>query len=183
MPETSEKIFKQINAKETSYESIKEFGKTEAATVVGKPEVLFARIDEEKMMEEINKDIENEKKQEEVKKEEVKEEKVNLISFDDFMKVELKSAKILEVEKVEGTDKLLKIEVDLGNETRTIVSGIAKYYTKEDLVGKNIVVCTNLKPVKLRGILSSGMLLAAGEDPDVKLLMLDDTVKPGTSIH
>lgn len=110
------------------------------------------------------------------------EEKVNLISIDEFAKVELKVGQVIKVEKVENADKLLKLEVDLGTETRTIVSGIAKWYNEDNLLNKKIVVVTNLKPVKLRGILSSGMLLAAGED-DVKLLTIDGDLPAGTSIH
>ena len=176
IPETATKIQKQINATIVDYESIKEFGKTEEGNVE-KPEPLFARIDEKKMLEEIEKDMESGNKVEVEN-----EEKVNLISIDEFAKVELKVGQVIKVEKVENADKLLKLEVDLGTETRTIVSGIAKWYNEDNLLNKKIVVVTNLKPVKLRGILSSGMLLAAGED-DVKLLTIDGDLPAGTSIH
>ena len=176
IPETATKIQKQINATIVDYESIKEFGKTEEGNVE-KPEPLFARIDEKKMLEEIEKDMESGNKVEVEN-----EEKVNLISIDEFAKVELKVGQVIKVEKVENADKLLKLEVDLGAETRTIVSGIAKWYNEDNLLNKKIVVVTNLKPVKLRGILSSGMLLAAGED-DVKLLTIDGDLPAGTSIH
>lgn len=179
IPETATKMQKQINASVIDYESIKEFGKTGEGNVE-KPEPLFARIDEKKMLEEIEKDMEQENKVEEKPVE--NEEKVNLISIDEFAKVELKVGQVIKVEKVENADKLLKLEVDLGTETRTIVSGIAKWYNEDNLLNKKIVVVTNLKPVKLRGILSSGMLLAAGED-DVKLLTIDGDLPAGTSIH
>ncbi len=187
MPETSEKILKQINASESSLESIKEFGKDKEIKV-GEAQVLFARIDEKLMTEEITKHIEEEKKkaQAETKNEgeKMEEEKIdNLISIDDFDKVELKLGKVLKVEKVEKADKLLKLEVDLGEEkTRTIVSGIAKWYNEENLTGKIVVVVTNLKPVKLRGIESNGMLIAAG-DEDVRLLTIEGELPAGTSIH
>ena len=179
VPETATKMQKQINASVIDYESIKEFGKTREGNVE-KPEPLFARIDEKKMLDEIEKDMETEKAVEEKPVE--TEEKVNLISIDEFAKVELKVGQVIKVEKVENADKLLKLEVDLGTETRTIVSGIAKWYNEDNLLNKKIVVVTNLKPVKLRGILSSGMLLAAGED-DVKLLTIDGDLPAGTSIH
>ena len=179
IPETASKMQKQINASVIDYESIKEFGKTQEGNVE-KPEPLFARIDEKKMLEEIEKDMEQEHKVEEKPVE--NEEKVNLISIDEFAKVELKVGQVIKVEKVENADKLLKLEVDLGTETRTIVSGIAKWYNEDNLLNKKIVVVTNLKPVKLRGILSSGMLLAAGEE-DVKLLTIDGDLPAGTSIH
>ncbi len=178
MPETAKKIQVQINANVLDFESIKTFGKTEEGKVE-KPEPLFARIDDKKMLEEIQKDMESEMKVEEEKKE---EEKSNIITIDDFEKVELKVGQVLSVEKVENADKLLKLEVDLGTETRTIVSGIAKWYNQDNLLNKKIVVVTNLKPVKLRGIESNGMLLAAGEE-DVKLLTIDGDLPAGTSIH
>ena len=187
LPATSKKIWEQIGIQEgaiTTWESSKEFGLIQVGTKVQKGQNLFDRIDLSIFKEEAPKEKKLEKKKENNKNEDNKEqEKIGLISIDEFSKISLKAAKVLEVEKVEGADKLLKIQIDLGSEKRTIVSGIAKYYSKEDLIGKNIVVCTNLKPVKLRGIESNGMLLAAGEDPNVKLLMLDDSILPGTSIH
>ncbi|MBE5821025.1 MAG: methionine--tRNA ligase [Clostridiales bacterium] len=181
MPQTSEKIFNQINSQEKTLESIREFGK-DINIEVGRAEPLFVRIEEEKLMEEIKQDME--KQIEEANKEnEVKEEKTNLISIDEFDKVELKLGKVLKVEKVEKADKLLKLEVDLGEENpRTIVSGIAKWYNEENLTGKLVVVVTNLKPVKLRGIESNGMLIAAGEE-DVRLLTIDGELQAGTEIH
>lgn len=179
IPDTAIKIQKQINADILGLDSIKEFGKTKEGKVQ-KAEPLFDRIDEKKMLEEIEKDMEQEKK--ENTPEVQTEEKTNIITIDDFEKVELKVGQVLKVEKVENADKLLKLEVDLGNETRTIVSGIAKWYNEDNLLNKKIVVVTNLKPVKLRGIESNGMLLAAG-DEDVKLLTIDGDLPAGTSIH
>jgi len=104
-----------------------------------------------------------------------------MITIDDFKKVELKIGEILSAEEIPGSDKLLKLQVDLGTETRQLVAGIKKAYDKEDLVGRQIVVVANLQPAKLRGVESQGMLLAAdGEQPI--LLMPDKRAENGSSI-
>ena len=102
------------------------------------------------------------------------------ISINDFARVELRTAQIKQAERVEGADKLLKITIDIGTETRTIVAGIAARYPPESLVGKTIVVVVNLKPAKLRGVLSQGMLLAAS-DPSGQpyILTTEEPVSPG----
>lgn len=106
-----------------------------------------------------------------------------MISFGDFQKVEMKVGKILSAEKVEGTDKLVKIEIDIG-ETRTMVAGIMPDYSPEDIVGKQIVVVTNLEPRTIKGTESNAMLLAAVEEGDkVTLIVPDKEVKPGTAIE
>ncbi|MDD4066513.1 MAG: methionine--tRNA ligase [Clostridia bacterium] len=176
MPETATKIQKQINANELAYETVKTFGKTQEGKV-GEAVPLFARLDDKKVLEEIHNEISVEKKLATVE-----DEKVNVITIDEFEKVQLKVGQVLSVEKVEKADKLLKLEVDLGTEKRVIVSGIAKWYNESNLLNKKIVVVTNLKPVKLRGIESNGMLLAAGEE-DVKLLTIDGDLPAGTNIH
>ena len=94
----------------------------------------------------------------------------SLLDITDFAKVDLRVAEIVSAERVEGADKLLKLQVNLGNESRQIVAGIAKHYAPEDLVGKRIVVVANLKPAKLRGIESQGMLLAASDETTVSIL-------------
>lgn len=176
MPETAIKIQKQINANELEYETVKIFGKTKEGKV-GEAVPLFVRLDDKKVLEEIYNETSVGKKLETVE-----EEKVNVITIDEFEKVKLKVGQVLSVEKVEKADKLLKLEVDLGTEKRVIVSGIAKWYNESNLLNKKIVVVTNLKPVKLRGIESKGMLLAAGEE-DVKLLTIDGDLPAGTDIH
>ena len=103
-----------------------------------------------------------------------------IITIDDFNKVELRIGTILAAEKVENADKLLKFNVKIGEEERTIVSGIAKYYAPEDLIGKNVVVVANLKPVKLRGIESCGMLLCAKKDDALELITIDTITGGGT---
>lgn len=107
------------------------------------------------------------------------------IDFDDFKKIELKIGKIIEVSRVENADKLYKLQVDVGEEVpRQIVSGIVPYYTQDELVGKNIVVCTNLKPAKFKGEESNGMLLAASnEDESVCILLSPEKdIEPGARI-
>jgi methionyl-tRNA synthetase len=101
------------------------------------------------------------------------------ISFDDFKKVDLRVATVLEAERVEGTDKLMKLQIDLGDEKRQIVAGIAAVYRPDTLVGKNIIVVANLAPVTLRGVESNGMLLAANIDGRPELATFDRIVKPG----
>ena len=100
------------------------------------------------------------------------------ISIDDFSKVELKTAKVLEVEKVEGADKLLKLQIKVGEENRQIVAGIAEHYSPEELVGKKIVVVANLKPAVIRGVESNGMLLAVSTKDSVILVTPEDTDVP-----
>ena len=116
---------------------------------------------------------------------EEKEEKPAEITIDDFAKVELKVGKVLECRKVEKADKLLCSKIDLGEEKpRTIVSGIAKWYTPEEMVGKNVVVVANLKPVKLRGILSEGMVLCAEDkDGNLKLVAPEAAMAAGSEIR
>ncbi len=105
-----------------------------------------------------------------------------MITIDDFKKVELKVAKVLSAEPVEGSEKLLKLQVDLGSEQRQILSGIAKYYKPEELVGRQIVVIANLEPRQMMGLESQGMVVAAGDGEVVSLLAPDKEIAPGTSI-
>ncbi len=179
MPETSENIFKQIGAKATVWDSLAEFGKTEAGTSVGTAEPLFVRLDEQKMLAEIEK---SQPKKEE-KKPEKKEEKLPEISIEDFAKLELKVGQVVASERVEGADKLLVSQIKIGDETRQVVSGIAKFYPPEEFVGKKVIVVTNLKPVKLRGVLSEGMILAASDGKDLSLLTLDKDMPDGTGVR
>lgn len=183
MIETPNKIFEQIlvDDKLQTWESAKTFGLLENGTKVSKKCNLFPRIDIKKEKQEVE-NVNNK----ETKKEEIVEKKEeNYITIDELEKVELKVGQVLEVERIEKADKLYKLTVDLGTEKRTIVSGLVKYYTPEQLLNKQVVVVANLKPVKLRGVESQGMLLAAGDDV-VKLLTLDNnagTLENGTSIH
>ena len=175
MPETAKSIFSQINAVDTAWDSLDVFGKTKVGEKVGTATPLFQRLDEAKKMEEIEASL---------AKPEVKEEKEpeNLISIEDFAKVEIKVGKVLESNYVEGADKLLVSKIKVGDEVKQIVSGIAKFYPPEEFVGKNVAVVTNLKPVKLRGVLSEGMILAASDKKNLSLLTLDKEIADGTSI-
>ena len=184
MRNTTEEILKQLGVENQGFESAKEFGLIKEGTKVNKGKNLFNRLDTEKELEKLH-DLNNKLVEERlgVKKEEKEEEKVKAkkqIKIDDFDKLDLVVGKILEVNDHPDADRLLVFKVDIGSETRTIVSSIKEFYKKEDLVGKNIVVIKNLKPVKMRGILSEGMLLAAGDDA-VLLTTIKDC-KPGTVI-
>lgn len=183
MKNTTKEILKQLGVENQGFESAKEFGLIKECTKVSKGENLFNRLDTEKELEKLH--ALNNKLIEErlgVKKEEKEEENTSKkqIKIDDFDKLDLVVGKILEVNDHPDADRLLVFKVDIGSETRTIVSSIKEFYNKEDLVGKNIVIIKNLKPVKMRGILSEGMLLAAGDDA-VLLTTIKDC-KPGTVI-
>ena len=189
MPETAEKIFAQINTKETSYESLNEFD-TSKHICVGEATPLFARLDEAKKLEEVSKDLFGEDEKKEEKKAEKKKEKENKepeipseISIDDFFKVQMKVGVVLESKPVEGADKLLVSKIKIGDEVRQIVSGIAKYYSPDELIGKKVIVVTNLKPVKLRGVLSEGMILAAQDGDKLSVLSPEkDEISDGSQV-
>ena len=110
------------------------------------------------------------------------EENLNLISIDEFFKAKLVTAKVLEAEKVQGTSKLLKLQIDTGLDTRQIVAGIAEHYTPEQLIGKTIVVVVNLQPATIRGIESNGMLLAAKKGKQLQLITTFDDIEPGAPV-
>ena len=164
-----------------SWESIAAFGKTVCGLKVKKIPPLFPRIDIKKELEELEKISDNRtlKKQ---KKMPGKKEVAGVITYDDFKKVEMKTGLVLEAEAVEGSEKLLKLKVEIGSETRQIVSGIRKWYTPDNLAGKTVVVVTNLKPAKIFGIESQGMLLAAESDGDLKLVTIDGELKSGAGV-
>ncbi|WPC42005.1 methionine--tRNA ligase [Clostridium sp. JS66] len=166
LPDTSEKINKQLNAEVITWDSLTSFDGTKAGSKVNKGELLFPRIDVDEKIEELNKLKEQQAAANRPKMQPLKEE----ITIDDFEKIDLRIAKVLACEPVKGAKKLLKLKVDLGGEERQVVSGIAKFYKPEELVGKNVILVANLKPVKLRGELSQGMILAASTDDDSKLL-------------
>ena len=183
MPETAEKIMQQMNCSVNSYDSLSSFGALEAGTSVGEAKPLFGRIDAEKMFAEIEK---RHIAKEEAEKKEEKKEIVGLakIGIDDFAKVEIRVGKVLDCENVKRSNKLLKFTIDDGSkEPRTIVSGIAKWYKPEELKGKNIVFVANLKPVKLCGVESNGMILSAEcSEDDVKVLTVDESIPAGSVI-
>lgn len=194
LPETAQKIYKQINTDKTDWDSLAQFDGIVPGQKVGTPEILFARIDAVKKMEEINKINEAKKAVEapatpcEAKKEETKEtneetaEDDGLISIDDFAKIDLRVAEIVKAEKHPDADKLLILQLKLGDEVRQVVSGIAKYYEPQDLVGKKIVMVYNLKPVKLRGVDSNGMILAAQKGKKLTLISTLEEIPDGAKL-
>ena len=168
-PETILANFGEEGSAIVDFEGAKTFGALRPGTTVRKSAPLFPRIDVKKELEEIDR-IMNASKKEEPAMEEEKQGK-QPIGIEDFEKISLKVALVTACEKVEKADKLLKLTVKLGDETRTVVSGIAKSYTPEEMVGKKIVMIANLKPVKLRGIVSEGMIVCA-ENAEGKLSLL-----------
>jgi len=195
MPDTPEKIWAQlgIDAVEgykdsiLSWDSAKKWG-VYPNTSVKKGDIIFPRIDLKKELEELEKltaKKETAKDKNENKSNPSEDNKAvkELITIDDFSKIDLRVAKVLDAEKVEGADKLLKLKVEMGDEIRQVVSGIAKYYKPEDLIGKNVILVANLKPVKLRGIESQGMILAASDDKDLVLATVERDIKSGTDVR
>ena len=188
MPRTPARIYEQLGIAEgelTGWESASRFGLLPAGTKVQKGEALFPRIDVKKELADIvptpKAEAPKAEEKKPAKKEEKQEEKLpeGVISIDDFAKVQLRVARILTAEKVEGSDKLLKLSVKLGEgePLRTVVSGIARFYTPEAIEGRQVVLVSNLKPAKLKGIKSEGMILCASDAED-KVLKLC-TVEPG----
>ena len=178
MPETAEKIASFFNVSLKDFDGLEGFGSClgKGTKVVEKPEMLFARLDENETREKVNVIMEAQRQaalkeygpQEEEKKEEEKEipiEHKPEITFDDFGKMEFRVGEIIKCEAVPKSKKLLCSQVKIGNEVRQIVSGIKAYYTPEEMVGKKVMVLVNLKPAKLAGVLSEGMILCA-EDAD-----------------
>ncbi|MFO7635712.1 MAG: methionine--tRNA ligase [Clostridia bacterium] len=169
MTQTPGKIWEQLGIGKRpdalGWESTHSFGGYPTDVVMQKGETLFPRIETE------------EQKQNTLEKEDR-----DTITYEDFSKIKFKTAVILSAEKVEGAEKLLKLMVGLGDEKRQIVSGIAKHYTPESLVGKTIVLVANLKPAKIRGIESDGMLLAASDEKELALVILDKEIPPGIQV-
>ncbi len=204
MPETPEKIWSQLGITDKSlveWDKAGEWGVYPVGASVNKGEVIFPRIDLKKELEEIEKMSENaaeaEKAAEPAKAKESQktskaeqavnqaadETNANLIAIDDFARVDLRVARVLEAEKVEKADKLLKMKLQVGEEVRQVVSGIAKYYTPEEMVGKTLILVANLKPAKLRGIESQGMILAASdENGGLSLVTIDKDMPSGAHV-
>ncbi|MDF2522660.1 MAG: protein containing C-terminal region/beta chain of methionyl-tRNA synthetase [Clostridiales bacterium] len=196
MVDTPAKIWYQLGIEDkklNTWESSKVWGSYPSGSKINKGEVIFPRIDIKKELEELEKinDPKTDKGQEnhgeKAAKADIKPESsaaVNdgMISIEDFTKLDLRVAKVLEAEKVEGADKLLKLKLEVGSEIRQVVSGIAKHYSPEEMVGKHIILVANLKPVKLRGIESQGMILAASNDKDLVLATIDKMIDSGSKV-
>ncbi len=172
LPFSSEKIFKMLNKEPTSWERC---GDENLPTghKLNKAEILFPQIEDKMIEEQINKLGGGESQTDEN----------NLISYDDFMKTELKVAEVIEAEKIKKSKKLLKLKVKLGNEVRQVVAGIALSYEPEELIGKKVVIVANLQPAKLMGEESKGMILAVENDlGNLELLVASNSVKNGIRV-
>ena len=185
MPTTMPKVFEQIGATDfATYENASKWNVLPLDTKVTRGEVLFPRIDVDKEIEELNAIIQKnvEKAQAAENKEDKKIEGLAQIGIDDFCKVELRVAQVKECEKVKKSKKLLKLTLLDGEGERTVASGIAQYYTPEEMVGKKVILVANLKPVTLCKVESHGMILAASSGDDVKVVFVDDSVEVGSRI-
>lgn len=192
MPRTPARIYEQLGLTDDSLktlESLTAFGQLPAGTTVKKGEALFPRVDIQKELADIvPTPVAEAPAPEKAKKEEKKPAVENgVITIDDFAKVQLRVARVLTAEKVEGSDKLLKLTIRLGKDDpeRTVVSGIAKFYTPDEMVDRQVVLVSNLKPAKLRGIKSEGMILCASdaEDKVLKLVCVEDGMEDGAFIR
>ena len=183
MPETSKKILAQINAQPRAFEDMTEFGKYPSDNkVTEKPEILFARMDIKDVMEKVE-EIKAAQKAEKAEKKYPEVEKKPEITIDDFDKVQIQVGEVIKCEPVPKAKKLLVSQIKIGAETRQIVSGIAKYYKPEEMVGKKVAVITNLKPCKLCGVESQGMILAAGDDEgNLSVVTVDKDIVSGSEI-
>lgn len=187
IPTTARRIWAQLNLSQNFDEirisDIEGWGKTPVGIQINKPEQLFPRIEIEEEKPEAKKEVkENKKAKKEEPKapEKAKENEDGMIGIEDFSKIDLRVVEILAAEPVPKTDKLMKIQVSLGDEERTVVSGIAKFYKPEDLIGKHVVLVANLKPAKLRGVMSHGMLLAASKGDELQIV--ETTMPVGSKV-
>lgn len=187
IPTTARRIWAQLNLPQNFDEirisDIEGWGKTPVGIQINKPEQLFPRIEIEEEKLEAKKEVkENKKAKKEEQKapEKAKENEDGMIGIEDFSKIDLRVVEILAAEPVPKTDKLMKIQVSLGDEEGTVVSGIAKHYKPEDLIGKHVVLVANLKPAKLRGVMSHGMLLAASKGDELQIV--ETTMPVGSKV-
>lgn len=178
-------IFAQLGIQEQelkTWDSLEGFGLIPSGTKVEKAAPLFPRLEIAEEVEFIKTKMQGSAPVVEEKKEEEKPEELAEISIDDFMKVDLRVAEVIQAEPVKKADKLLKLQLDLGYEKRQVVSGIAQYYKPEELVGRKVICITNLKPVKLRGELSQGMILAGSKDGQLSIATVDQSLPNGSKV-
>ncbi|SFQ48171.1 methionyl-tRNA synthetase [Lachnospiraceae bacterium XBB1006] len=185
MPETADKILAQLNTKARDFDSLTTFGVYPSGNkVTEKPEILFARLDEAEVLakvEELYGSKEEDKEPGMVEGMDVEEKPI--VTYDDFDKLQFRIGKVLSCEEVPKSKKLLLFQVQIGNETRQILSGIKKYYKPEEMVGKNVMVLTNLAPRMIAGLESQGMILSAEDDEDNVFVMTPDKdIKPGAEV-
>lgn len=178
MPDTSAKIAAQINAETLTYESTKTFGITKAGEKTANAEPLFARIDVQKVLDELAAEQESTEQENSIEIEPFKD----YVEFEDFEKLDLRVGKVMECEKVPKSSKLLRFTIQTGSETRQILSGIAKFHKPEDLIGKNIIFIANLKPRKIMGLESEGMILSAEYQNDLSVLTVLNDIQSGAQI-
>ena len=184
MPDTAAEILRQMGIdsdEEICWDSTKKWGVLRPELKVNDAKVIFPRIDLEKELEELEKLQQQNTETNNQDKEKVKDVK-EYIDIEDFAKMDLRVARVKDAEKVKGADKLLKLQLEVGDEIRQVVSGIAKHYSPEQLIGKDVVYIANLKPIKLRGIESQGMILAASNDEQLVMLTVDNEIDSGTVI-
>lgn len=178
LPLASSKIWDQLGIKDDLHsQKLKDlkWGILKPGIKINLGEQLFPRIEPDKVREtefKIRREIEVE----------TKEEKLSLLDIEDFSKLDLRSARIIKAERIKKSKKLLKIQLDIGKEKRTVVAGIAECYNPDALIGKDVIILTNLKPAKIMGIESKGMILAGGMDKDIMLATFDKKIKPGSKI-
>ena len=187
MPTTTEKILTQLNAPKRSYEELDSFGLYPSGNkVTEKPEILFARLDVKEVMEKVEAMRAEETKDQDAEKEEapvIDIEAKQEVTFDDFMKMQFQVGEIIACEEVKKSKKLLCSQVKIGSQVKQIVSGIKSNYKPEDMVGKKVMVLVNLKPAKLAGVLSEGMILCAeGLDGELALMTPDKDMPAGAEI-
>lgn len=181
IPTSAKKILSQIGTKVVDYDSIYHYGSLEEDLVVGKGEPIFDRLDLDEIVKEEERKAEEAKKQQE--KEEKAEEAISFkeeVDFETWSKLDIKVAKIIQAEDHPKADRLYILQLDVAGEKRQVVSGIKEYYTKEELLNKHVVYLSNLKPIKLRGVESHGMLLA--ESQGDKVLLLEAKLDTGSAI-
>lgn len=174
IPNSSERILRMLNCEKTNWDNCGNENLKDGHQL-NKAEIIFPKIEDEiiqKQMDKLNM-VEDKKP----------EKDSELISYEDFMKTQLKVAEVIEAEKLEKSEKLMKLKVRLGNEERQVIAGIAKNYKAEDLINKKVVMVANLKPAKLMGLESQGMILAAeDEEGKLKVISVDDSVLNGSRV-
>lgn len=176
MPDTAEKIVKQLNCGDISYDSIAKFGGTAAGTKVGEAAVLFARIDIEKTLKELEEELAGGEDKKDI------EPFKDIIPFEDFEKLDIRVGKVIECEKVPKSSKLLRFTLDVGGEKRQILSGISKYHAPEELIGRNVIFIANLAPRKIMGLESNGMILSAEYEGELTALTTIKDIQSGACI-
>jgi methionyl-tRNA synthetase len=186
MPTSAEKMMEQIGVdtkiEDQGMASIQQWGGIQSGSVMKKGEQLFPRI-EDKQAEKIISEIESGASADKPVEERPADAESATITFDDFMKMDLRTGKIIEAEKIKKSKKLLKLQVDIGSEVRQVVAGIAECHEPDDLIGQTIILVANLKPAKLMGIESQGMILAASSDGNIELAGFGKEPEKGTRVR